>query len=100
MFVYEEGNCHFSKTPKPVNPKKNCFLTFLGETASQTLEVAVALDSDAWIGISRSKRDGTETAVSCDVGVGSSDFVSLTRSSDRISLYNFSYFPRDTYREW
>ena len=64
-------------------------VTFLGETASQTLEFPVASDGCAWIGVSRNLWEGTVTAVPCDAGVGLSDIISLARSSDRISYNNF-----------
>ena len=65
-------------------------VNFLGETASETLEFPVASDSCAWIGISRNIQEVTVTAIPCDAGVGLTDCIPLSRSSDRISLNNYN----------
>ena len=70
-------------------------VTFIGETAPQTIEFQVASDGCVWIGVSRNLWEGTVTVVPCDAGVELSDIISLAQSSDRISLNNFLgiFFP-------
>ena len=76
-------------------------VSFLGETASQTLEFPVASDGCVWIGVSRNLWEGTVTAIPVMQVWG---YLILYHWPEAQTVYHLiifrAYFPRDTYLEW